>query len=120
MHTIAVIDDEKEILDVLQRFLTKDNQFKVLSYSDPVAALSSVKTQKVDLILLDIMMPGLNGIEFLEKINSSNPDIKVIMVTASASLERIFKSHKFNAYDFIEKPVNLKELETKIKKALTA
>lgn len=118
MKTIAVVDDEKEILDVFKRFLSKDNLYQVQTYSDPALALSSIQSSEVDLILLDIMMPGVNGIEFLEKIKSAKPDIKVIMVTAYATLERLLKSHKFDAYDFVEKPVNLHELLNKVEKAL--
>ena len=66
-YSIAIVDDETEILNVLSRFLTRNPNFSVNTYSNPVSAVASVDNSKYDLILLDIMMPQMNGLEALEK-----------------------------------------------------
>jgi len=66
-YSIAIVDDETEILNVLSRFLTRNQNFSVSTFSNPVSALGSIEGGKFDLILLDIMMPQMNGLDVLEK-----------------------------------------------------
>ena len=71
MKTVVIVDDEREILNVLEKFLTKTGKYKVQTYSDPVRALSVLTEAShtgADVVLLDIMMPQMDGIEFLEKL----------------------------------------------------
>ena len=67
-YSILVIDDEIEILDMLSRFLSRNQNFAVQTFSNPVSALSSLNSTKCDLVLLDIMMPQMNGLDVLEKL----------------------------------------------------
>lgn len=118
-YSIVIVDDETEILNVLSRFLTRNANFLVSTYSNPITALSSIANTKVDLVLLDIMMPQMNGLEVLEKIKSNNPEQKVIMMTAYSTLDKVLKSHKEGATNYVMKPFDsLQALEKKILEVL--
>ncbi len=114
-YSIAIVDDETEILNVLSRFLTRNQNFSVSTFSNPVSALGSIEGGKFDLILLDIMMPQMNGLDVLEKIKAKNEDQKVIMMTAYSTLDKVLKSHKEGATNYVMKPFDsLQLLEKKI------
>ena len=103
MKTIVIIDDENEILTLLQRFLSKNKEYKVLTYSNPVTALSSMP-KDTDLVLLDIMMPQMNGLDVLPKLVEKKDDIKILMMTAYSTLDKVLNSHRRGANDYIMKP----------------
>ena len=114
-YSILVIDDEIEILDMLSRFLNRNPNFSVQTFSNPVSALSSINNNtKYDLVLLDIMMPQMNGLDVLEKLKEINSDQKVIMMTAYSTLDKVLKSHKIGATNYVMKPFSsLDSLEKK-------
>lgn len=114
-YSVLIVDDETEILTMLSRFLTRTGKFNVTTYSNPITALDSFSRQKFDLVLLDIMMPQMNGLEVLEKVMNSNNAQKVIMMTAYSTLDKVLKSHKEGATNYIMKPFNsLQSLEKKV------
>ena len=115
-YSILVIDDEIEILDMLSRFLNRNPNFSVQTFSNPVSALSSINNNtKYDLVLLDIMMPQMNGLDVLEKLKEINSDQKVIMMTAYSTLDKVLKSHKIGATNYVMKPFSsLDSLEKKV------
>ncbi|BAK70110.1 response regulator [Aliarcobacter butzleri] len=114
-YSIAIIDDEVEILNLLSRFLSRNPKFSVANYANPLAALESLNTSSYDIILLDIMMPQMNGLEVLEKIKEKNENQKVIMMTAYSTLDKVLKSHKEGATNYVMKPFDsLQHLEKKI------
>lgn len=116
IYNIAVVDDELEILNLIEKFLRKTKQYNISTYSNPKLALDYCISTKYDLILLDIMMPGMDGIEFLEKIKEEIPKQKVCMMTAYSTLDRVLKSHKHGAENYIMKPfASLDALDDKIK-----
>ena len=118
-YSIAIVDDETEILNVLSRFLTRNQNFSVSTFSNPVSALGSIEGGKFVLILLDIMMPQMNGLDVLEKIKAKNEDQKVIMMTAYSTLDKVLKSHKEGATNYVMKPFDsLQLLEKKILEVL--
>ncbi|PRM87675.1 response regulator [Aliarcobacter cryaerophilus] len=121
-YSILVIDDEIEILDMLSRFLNRNPNFTVQTFSNPVSALSSINNNtKYDLVLLDIMMPQMNGLDVLEKLKELNSDQKVIMMTAYSTLDKVLKSHKIGATNYIMKPFSsLDSLEKKVIEVLEA
>lgn len=121
-YSILVIDDEIEILDMLSRFLNRNPNFTVQTFSNPVSALSSINNNtKYDLVLLDIMMPQMNGLDVLEKLKEINSDQKVIMMTAYSTLDKVLKSHKIGATNYIMKPFSsLDSLEKKVIEVLEA
>ena len=118
-YSIVIIDDETEILNVLSRFLTRNPNFSVTTYSNPITALNSITNTKVDLVLLDIMMPQMNGLDVLEKLKDMNSDQKVIMMTAYSTLDKVLKSHKIGATNYVMKPFSsLDALEKKVVEVL--
>ena len=121
-YSILVIDDEIEILDMLSRFLNRNPNFSVQTFSNPVSALSSINNNtKYDLVLLDIMMPQMNGLDVLEKLKEINSDQKVIMMTAYSTLDKVLKSHKIGATNYVMKPFSsLDALEKKVIEVLEA
>jgi DNA-binding response OmpR family regulator len=104
MKRIAVVDDELEILSLLERLLSRNRDYDVRVFSNPINALEEVKSGGFDLILLDIMMPKMDGMEFLTEVRKSNKKVKVIMMTAHSTLDRVLNAHKTGADDYILKP----------------
>lgn len=118
-YSIAIIDDEVEILNVLDRFLSRNGEYTVTTYSNPINALESVIAGKFDIVLLDIMMPQMNGLEFLERVINQNENQKIIMMTAYSTLDKVLKSHKKGATDFVMKPFeSLQYLGNEIQRVL--
>ncbi len=119
MKKIAIIDDENDILNILDRFLSRSGDLQVTTFDNPATALSSVQNSGYDLVLLDIMMPQMNGIDFLQKIKSSNPEIEVIMMTAYSTLEKTIDAHKYGAKNYLTKPfTSLQKVQDKVYKVL--
>ncbi|MEA3523720.1 MAG: response regulator [Campylobacterota bacterium] len=113
---IAIIDDEKDILEMLSRFLTK-KKYQVATYQNPLNALSSLD-KDTDVVLLDIMMPQMNGLDVLPKLQEKHPKLKVIMMTAYSTLDKVLGSHRGGAIQYIMKPFeSLAKLEVEIAKA---
>ena len=114
IYNIAVIDDENEILSMIQKFLSRNEKFQVTTYSNPVVAVDSID-ENVDIVLLDIMMPQMNGLDALEKLVAKNPEQKIIMMTAYSTLDKVLKSHKQGATHYLMKPFDsLASIEKKI------
>ena len=114
-HKILIIDDEQDILDVLERFFARKSKFETVVCSNPVQALDMVKNGNFSLVLTDIMMPEMNGIEVLKGIKSSKPSTHVVMMTAFSTLDRILECEKLGAKDYVTKPfISLKDVESKI------
>ncbi len=119
MKKIAIIDDEKDILQVLEKFLMRSGELQVTTFSNPIDGLKEVQSGGYDLVLLDIMMPQMDGIEVLQKIKETHPDIQVIIMTAFTTLERTIEAHKYGAKNYLTKPFDsLKQVQDKVFKAL--
>ncbi len=117
MARILVIDDEKSIRNALDEVLVYENH-KVDLSSDGDEGLELFKNNEYDVVLLDIKMPKMDGIEVLEQINAKSPDIPVIMITGHGNVETAVEAIKKGAYDFIEKPLDLNRLLITIRNAL--
>jgi two-component system, NtrC family, response regulator len=116
--TILVVDDEKEYLCLLKSILEDEGYKNVLTIDNPHKVLRILQENKVDLILLDMYMPDLNGLDVLENISRQNPQIPVIMVTAVDELEIALKAIKLGAYEFIVKPIDTDRLLLTMARAL--
>lgn len=112
---IAIVDDEQDILNILEQFLKRSEKFEIELFSNPQTALSSIKSSTYDLVLSDIMMPQMDGIDFLKEIKNINPSTKVIMMTAYSTQDRMIDSQKIGADDYLTKPfISLRDVENKI------
>lgn len=107
--TILVVDDEPDILLVLGEFLSHEG-FKILTAKDGSQCIDKVKEEHVDLLLLDMAMPGMNGIETLKEVRKIKPELAVIMITAYRDAEKVVEAFRLGAYDCIFKPFDLKYL----------
>ena len=114
---ILVVDDEHLIRWSLEQNLKKQG-YEVLTAGNGEEALRLVREEQPDLMLLDIQLPGITGLEVLEKVKEIDEDIIVIMVTAHGGLETAVNAMRLGAYDYINKPFNLDEMAIIIKKAL--
>ncbi len=117
MANILVIDDEKSIRNTLKEVLEYENHTIELS-SDGEEGLELFKKNQYDVVLLDIKMPGMDGIEVLETIMAETPDIPVIMISGHGNIDTAVEAIKKGAYDFIEKPLDLNRLLITIRNAL--
>lgn len=111
--TILVVDDEAVQREILQGFLEKKG-YHVLTAVDGEDALRCCARYPLDLVLMDQCMPGLHGDEVLARLHQSNPQLRVILITAFGSVETAVKVMKLGAIDFIEKPVDLSLLAERI------
>jgi DNA-binding response OmpR family regulator len=119
MTKIAIVDDELEILSVLERLLSRNRHYDVRIFSNPINALEEVKSGEFDLVLLDIMMPKMDGMEFLEEVRQVNKTVKIIMMTAHSTLDRVLNAHKIGADDYIVKPFkSLPKILERVKKVI--
>lgn len=116
-NKILVVDDEHLIRWSLEQNLKKQG-YDVVTAGSGEDGLRLAKEEQPDLILLDIQLPGISGIEVLEKIKEHDEDIIVIMVTAHGGLETAVNAMRLGAYDYVSKPFNLDELSIIIKKSL--
>jgi len=114
---ILVVDDEDSIRASLAGIL-EDEGFRVMHANDGITALDVLRRELPDLVLLDIWMPRVDGIETLRKIKELYPSLSVIMMSGHGTIETAVKSTKMGAYDFIEKPLSLEKLLVCVRNAL--
>ncbi|WP_373498331.1 sensor histidine kinase [Desulfococcus sp.] len=115
-NKILLVDDEEDIRDILGIVLT-DMGYQIFSAKDGQDALEMFDRELPPLVLTDIKMPGLDGIELLREIKRRAPDTEVIMITGHGDMELAVKSLKYEATDFITKPINDDILEIAIRRA---
>ena len=114
--SIYVIDDEKTIRDGVTMTLEAD--YRIWSFARAEPAIDALKNDPPDLILLDVGLPGMDGIEALRQIKSLNPDILIIMITAYEDVDTVISAMKLGAYDYVIKPLHMDGLEVTIRNAL--
>ncbi|MDP3921687.1 MAG: response regulator [Candidatus Omnitrophota bacterium] len=110
---ILVVDDEDDVRLFLQDFLS-EREFEVSAAASGEEAVSLVRASTPDIVLLDIMMPGMDGLACLEAIKKEQPKTNVIMITALNDDSRIAKAKKLGAYNYILKPFSLGYLESEL------
>src|ERR687891_2503890 len=115
--TLLVADDDPGLRESLERTLTREG-YRVLLASDGRAALDRLQSGAVDLIVTDLKMPGLTGLELLRAAKAIAPDVDVILLTAFGTVEEAVKAMKDGAYDFLSKPFRREQLLKLIDKAL--
>lgn len=103
---ILIVDDEPDMGEMLTRFLYSEGYLTDIATRGK-EAIHKVRMGNVDFVMLDIMMPGMNGIETLRQIKAIQPEIPVVMMTAYATLKTAQEAMNLGAYDYITKPFNL-------------
>lgn len=119
MDTVLIVDDEQFFRAVLADFVTERLQMHPVLAQDGPTALSLLERQPVELVLLDIIMPGMDGLEVLREIKERSPALPVIMVTGSESTEHALTALCEGADDFVRKPVDLDELQLCVTRTMT-
>jgi two-component system, NtrC family, response regulator len=117
MYTILVVDDEPNYLIVLSELL-RDEGFEVFTASSGKDGMAQVREVDLDLVITDMQMPGMDGLQFLEKIKKSNSNLPVIMITAFAEVEKAVAAMQAGAYNYLSKPFSNDELLVNINKAV--
>lgn len=118
MQTILIIDDNKDTLDTMADVLS-NKDYEIVSVSDGKKALSIMQDQTFDVILTDLVMPDVDGMEILKAAQDMDPQPQVIMITAFGSIDKAVEAMRAGADDFIQKPVNnMGELREKVRKAI--
>jgi two-component system nitrogen regulation response regulator NtrX len=115
--TVLIVDDEPSILQSLHGILA-DEGFEVMTADGGLKALDMIKETIPDIILLDIWMPDIDGLETLKRIRELYPGVQVIMISGHGTIETAVKATKLGAYDFIEKPLSLEKVLLSVDNAL--
>lgn len=110
MARVLVVDDEPDAVELLQEFLTSKG-YEVITASNGEEALRKVKEERPHLILLDVRMPVMNGMDVLRQVRQFDQEVGVIMVTAVNEEETGREALKLGAFDYIVKPLNFEYLE---------
>ena len=113
---VLLVDDEEDFLETLSSRLGIRG-LKVSAVTSGEQAVAEAKQQDYDAIIVDLSMPGIDGLETLKRIKEDNPDAEIIMLTGQASVQSGVEAMKLGAGDFLQKPVELSELMSKIGEA---
>ncbi len=116
---VLLVDDESAIIELLSRSL-RDEGYRVLTTDNGEGAVAKVRQEKPEVVLLDIKMPEMDGIETLEQIREFDKESSIIILTAHGGMDTVVEAMKLGAYDYITKPFDLQELKSLIEGALEA
>jgi len=113
---ILIIDDEPNVLSVLYSLLS--DKYQCRTATSAVEALEYLKREELDLVLSDIMMPGMTGLELLEEITKLNQGIVVILISGNLNIQSAIEAMRRGAFDYVTKPFNLSDVETAVERAM--
>ena len=116
---ILVVDDEEKVCQSLEEILRLEN-YQVAAVTSGADALSVLRVDNFDLVLLDLKMPGVDGIDVLRSIRSNNPETRVILLTGHGSLETAIEALRLGANDYLLKPASSGEILNSVERALSA
>jgi len=116
-HTILVVDDEKDIRDLFQDVLVQEG-YQVFTATNGAEAISLGKRNRLDLALVDIKMPGMDGIEVFQKLKKVKKDMEAIILTGYGTLKTAKEAMRLGAYDYLTKPFDLGLVKNIIREAL--
>jgi len=117
METILIVDDEKNYLVILEALLAPEG-YEIITQDNALSALRLIREADLDLVITDMKMPGMDGMELLDEAKNIDPELPVIIMTAYGTIEMAVEAMKKKAYDYITKPFRNEELKLTIKKAL--
>ena len=115
-RTVLIVDDEPSIRENLERVL-KSSGYETVVAEDGQAALDRAAEQEFEVVLLDIGLPGISGMDVLRRLSGEYPDTCVIMVTAVEEVETAVEAMRSGAYDYLSKPFNLEDILLRVERA---
>jgi DNA-binding NtrC family response regulator len=118
MRSVLVVDDEIAVRECVKMILKND--YEVFLAKNAEEAFSQIKEQTPDVVLLDIILPDLDGLKVLERIKQNDPNITVVMVTATTTVKTALEAKKLGAYGYVTKPFDIDELRLIITRSLSA
>ena len=107
--TILLVDDEQRVLDEIEEFL-KNKKYKVFTSSNAVSAYSILEKQHIDIVILDVKLPGVSGLEILKKIKKGSPGIEIIMISGHGDMDTVITAMRNGATDYFPKPFRLSDI----------
>ncbi|MCL0065937.1 response regulator [Dehalococcoidia bacterium] len=116
-HRILVVDDEKGLADRIKQDLDREGYEPAVAY-DGVGGLEYFKNNRVDVVIADITMPGMNGLEMVDKCRAINPDCVSIIVTGFSDNGKAIRSLRLGVFDYLRKPISVEELRSVVKEAV--
>lgn len=117
-HNLMIVDDEPIVRRSLSDWL-KEEGFDIFTAEDGYKAIELIEKEKVDCVILDLKMPGMDGIQVLKEIKRRRPETKVIMITAYGTIQNAVEAMKIGAYDYITKPFEPEDIVESIRRALS-
>ena len=117
-NRIMIIDDEK-IVGEMAKISLEQEGYEVETFLNAAPAIERLKQEKFDIVVTDLKMKGIDGLEVLRTVKNLYPGTKVIMITAFANLDVAIEALRGDVHDFFPKPVKIKELKESIRKALS-
>ncbi len=103
-YTVAIVEDELDILDNLSSLLEEEGIYKVQAFSDPRQAYEALRVDHPDVLLTDISMPGMTGLELIAALREHVPDLPVVILSAFVDFKHVIKALRLGATDILEKP----------------
>jgi DNA-binding NtrC family response regulator len=116
VFSVLLVDDEVEFLETLVKRLAR-RKLDVTGVTNAEDAIRILKERPVDVIVLDVKMPGMDGLEALRQIKATSPDVEVIMLTGHANMEAAIQGMELGAFDYLMKPMDIDELLYKLQDA---
>jgi DNA-binding NtrC family response regulator len=114
---LAILDDEQRMVDILGMVLRREG-YDVHTFVDPLAVLGALEKEPFDLLLTDLKMPGMDGVEVLRRARALEPELPVILITAHATIPTAIEAIRAGAFDYVEKPFDNTELKSLVQRAL--
>jgi len=117
-ESVLIVDDKQDMLDLLKRIITQKLDVSVLSSTSGEEALKMINKTGIGLVVTDVRMPGMDGLELLKRIKERNGDTVVIILTAHGTVDSAVDALKIGAYDFLTKPLNNDRFIHTLKRAI--
>ncbi|MDG1172117.1 MAG: response regulator, partial [Polaribacter sp.] len=119
MSKILIIEDEAAIRRVLNKIISEENEsYHVEEAADGLAGLEMIKNNDYDLVLCDIKMPKMDGVEVLEKTKKMKPEVPIVMISGHGDIDTAIQTMRLGAFDYISKPPDLNRLLNTVRNAL--